>query len=377
MRYLLVLFLAAVAWGQPREATCTITDEGGDDTYAGTCTAGTVKVRLIATTANAGACTLSIDGGTTPTAIKHGGTTDPASDTIPGSGKPVILYFDGTNWQIESSGGGAGGGDTTDPTNSGATGASVLKTSTNVVARKLKAGANVTVTENVDDIEIASTGGTATDPYDYIDLVDEFMGGANASAVVGDLGWSFTTGTVSSPGLASPTAGTWGFFRRNTAASASSFATTYLWNAGNMGFPSTGTWALTYRVKAGSTWDANTVVQIGASCASNLTTNPTNAIYFRLTGATTENWFTVTRSASTETANDSGIAIGTGWNKIVIRRIDASTIGFKIGTADETQHTTNIPSAQCNPWFSITNGITAATASLDVEFFRLTGTSGR
>lgn len=60
-------------------------------------------------------------------------------------------------------GGGGGSGDTTSVANSGATGASVLKTGTNVTARKIKAGTNVTVTEGTDDITIAASGsGTVT-----------------------------------------------------------------------------------------------------------------------------------------------------------------------------------------------------------------------
>jgi hypothetical protein len=58
-----------------------------------------------------------------------------------------------------------GSGDTTLVQNTGA-GAAVLKTGTNVVGRTLVAGANVTITENLDTITIASTaeggGGLST-----------------------------------------------------------------------------------------------------------------------------------------------------------------------------------------------------------------------
>lgn len=55
-------------------------------------------------------------------------------------------------------GAGGGGGDLTTVANSGDTGASVLKTGTNVTARKIIAGTNVTVTENTDDITIDASG---------------------------------------------------------------------------------------------------------------------------------------------------------------------------------------------------------------------------
>lgn len=53
----------------------------------------------------------------------------------------------------------SGGSESTTPSNSGATGASVLKTSTNVVARKLIGGAYITATENTDDITIVGQKG--------------------------------------------------------------------------------------------------------------------------------------------------------------------------------------------------------------------------
>lgn len=75
-----------------------------------------------------------------------------------------------------SGGGGSGGtGDTTAAANSGA-GAAVLKTGTNVTARTIVAGTNVTVTEGVDTITIASTGGSAS----YVSSTTVIVGtGAN------------------------------------------------------------------------------------------------------------------------------------------------------------------------------------------------------
>lgn len=76
-----------------------------------------------------------------------------ACSTGGGSNK-LFMYSDGTNWIFPDRGAGSEG---TVVANSGATGASVLKTSTNVTARKIKAGSNVTITENTDDIEIAAS----------------------------------------------------------------------------------------------------------------------------------------------------------------------------------------------------------------------------
>ncbi len=51
------------------------------------------------------------------------------------------------------------GGEATSVVNSGASGAAVLKAGTNVTARKLVAGANVSITENADHITIEASGG--------------------------------------------------------------------------------------------------------------------------------------------------------------------------------------------------------------------------
>lgn len=102
------LIISAAAWGQPREAICTVTDTGGDDAYAGSCPSGTRSVRLIASTANTGAATLDIGSGAV--AIKHGGSSDPTDGAIPGTGKPIRLYHDGAYWQIEAAATASGGG---------------------------------------------------------------------------------------------------------------------------------------------------------------------------------------------------------------------------------------------------------------------------
>ncbi len=320
MKCLFLVLFSTLALAQPREATCTIIDTGSDDDYAGLCPAGTTSVRLMASFANIGGATLSIDGGVSSAAVKHGGASDLADNTVPGNARVVRLHFDGTYWQIETPAGSSGGG--------------------------------------------------GPDPWTTIDLVDEFIGGGVASTVIGELGWYITGGSAGSVSLASQDPGVWGYVRRNTAATANSFATMYVANGGNLSFPSGGNWTLTWRVKAGSAFDANTVVQVGASCASNLTTDPAHAIYFRASGASST-WQSVTRSYSNETANDTTFALGTGWHKLTIRRIDENTIGFRVNNNAETAHTTNISAFQCNPWISVTNGATAAVQSLDIEYFRL------
>lgn len=179
--FLLILVLTVAAFGQQKVvgpinldgAINGGTSAVGTDSYAIT-TSSEASLRVKAYAANqcftftadvtnTGAASLAVDGLTAKTIKKAEGgvTTDLANNEIR-AGQVVTACYDGTNLQMQSRSGVAASGDTTSVSNSGASGASVLKTSTNVTARKLVAGTNVTVTENTDDITIAASGGSDT-----------------------------------------------------------------------------------------------------------------------------------------------------------------------------------------------------------------------
>jgi hypothetical protein len=95
------------------------------------------------------------------------------------------------------------------------------------------------------------------------------------------------------------------------------------------------------------------------------------------------NWFATAESSGTRTRVNTGVAAGTGWVAAQIRRIDATSIGFKIagtvaelGTAAETVVSANIPAVGLIPSFQMRN--TAAGArEMDVDFYdiHITGVS--
>lgn len=329
----LILALAAVLAGQnPVERVVTCTDAGSTDAYACSPTpavaayAAGLKVRLYAPTANTGAASLNISGlGAVAVKKVAGGVTTDLSDNDIRAGQYVELIHDGTNFQMLS------------------------------------------------QLGNAATGASSVDPLTTIDIVEEFATGSNATQDIGLLGWSFSGGTLTGGGLAA-TSDIWGMVRKTTAATASSFTTLYTSSKANDFIPSTGNWTITWRVRpVGTNRDANYVAQVGMSCGGNLTTDPSSAIYFRTTG--TGNWYSVTANVGSVTANDTTYASTSDvWHVLRIRRVDSSTIGFKVGNNPETTHTTNIPVFQCNPWLSVTNGATAAGMSIDAEYFRLQAT---
>jgi hypothetical protein len=97
----------------------------------------------------------------------------------------------------------------------------------------------------------------------------------------------------------------------------------------------------------------------------------------RTTGA--GNFEFETRSSNTvgdSTTTDSGVApVVDGWNKLRIRRIDASTIGFTLNGGAEVQHTTDIPTAVLSPGFAAwqTSAGSVSYVTADAFEMRITG----
>jgi len=89
------------------------------------------------------------------------------------------------------------------------------------------------------------------------------------------------------------------------------------------------------------------------------------------------NWFFVCKNGGTQTRTDSGVAVAAEWRAFQVRRVDASTIGFRTATtldgltgAAETTITTNLPTANLSIVFRLGTTTTAAK-SLDLDFFDL------
>lgn len=105
-----------------------------------------------------------------------------------------------------------------------------------------------------------------------------------------------------------------------------------------------------------------------------------NGLYFEKESADT-NWFATSELASARTRVNTGVAAGTGWMAGQIRRIDSSTVGFKLAStvgglasATEATITTNIPTVGLIPGFMMRNTATG-TRELDFDFYdvRITG----
>ena len=98
-----------------------------------------------------------------------------------------------------------------------------------------------------------------------------------------------------------------------------------------------------------------------------------NSCFFRFNPATSANWRCVTRTASTSTEDDSGIAVGANnWYQLEIRRISAASWKFYINGSEITNHTTNLPTGEAGvPLFKVSNlvGGAGTQRTLDVDYF--------
>jgi hypothetical protein len=119
--------------------------------------------------------------------------------------------------------------------------------------------------------------------------------------------------------------------------------------------------------------DSDTQVRFGWSDVSG--DPPTNGIYFEKLYADT-NWYAVCRTGGTQTKQSLGYAVTAAlWERATIRRKGASAIGFNIDDeigngVDDYTMTTNIPTGQLVPFFSVKPQV-STNKTLDADAFQL------
>lgn len=196
---------------------------------------------------------------------------------------------------------------------------------------------------------------------------EDFLTGTDEGGEFGIGGWQFLAGSTvayrdgeaSHPGIVRVSTGavsgtTSAFYTRTTTGNTEPF------NANDI-------FDITFIVRL-NTNDANTLVRVGLT-SSISASPPTNGIYLEKLDADT-NWFLVTRTGGVQTRTDSGVAVGTGWLKVRIRRKDASTVAFTLNDGAEQEQSTNLPTTAIKPYVHIINSA-AADKTIDVDYFEL------
>jgi hypothetical protein len=183
-------------------------------------------------------------------------------------------------------------------------------------------------------------GADPTDPSTAITIVDDFLSQSVEAGEVGELGWSFTNGSMVA---ATPEANHPGIVGRRSGVTANTVASFYLGSSTTSASFRHSEWdRMTWIFRATAT-NLDTNYQVGLMTAFGVLL-PTSGVYLERLAADA-NWFFVSRSAGVQTRVDSGVAFSTGWVKIRLRRIDASSLGFSINDGAEVVITTNIPAA--------------------------------
>lgn len=216
----------------------------------------------------------------------------------------------------------------------------------------------------------------ATELYAY----DDFWPAASdcgANTYIGKLGWRSTSAGSGgdSPVCTTTTAGRPGILMQRTGGTSNNDAQLHL---STFRIDPSETFTVRYVFKL--TTSTNVTARVGL--ITSVSSSTTNFLTIEKENADT-NWFASSADNSAERGSrqDLGVAASTDWVAVQIRRVDASTIGYKIAStlsaltsATEYTLTGSMPTTGLTPFVWIQTH-TAALRSIEVDFFdaRITG----
>jgi hypothetical protein len=213
-------------------------------------------------------------------------------------------------------------------------------------------------------------GGASSDPLLAYDIIDEFFVSSNETGEVGQLNWSFTNGSVTTPNAV---ANRPGMITRTSGATAAQVASLYPGLASSNTRILMSDWTEQWWVFQQVATSTDHIQRYGlfADAAANPSTD---GVYLeRLTADTT--WFSVTRTGGVETRKNTGQAYTTNWRKLQLKK-NGTAIEFYLDGSLVTTHSAaeNIPIGTVGvlPGAQITP-TTATSRSFNLDFFRQKG----
>ena len=220
-----------------------------------------------------------------------------------------------------------------------------------------------------DTLNGASGGSDVADPTVAQSFSDDFMTGSVETGEIGQLGWSFTNGSITKPtGIQNHP----GIIRHTGSTTANQVCSFHTGNSANEQICRFDEWSeATFVFAEAAASQTDMTLQLGIfSALGNLA--PSHGVYLEIRPADS-NYFFVSRNGGTETRTDSGIARTTNWIKVKMRKSGANVI-FNINGGSDVTLSSNVPDAAdtiCVGKQSAQTGTTARNIDLDWISFKL------
>jgi len=211
-------------------------------------------------------------------------------------------------------------------------------------------------------------GHDATDPESAIRLVDDFIGGSTESGEIGELGWSFTNGTIiqRSPVVSNHP----GIIRRTSTTTASQYNSLYLTNGVAAG-------PILFEQFDEMRWIFSPILtdlynlRIGA-CADASSGAPSHGFFIWKDASLTNYYIMIVNGATSQTFEVKACVSGE-WTKVKFRRVAAGQMRFSIdGGSEVTANGAYVPDgADMLQPFATIQPTTTAARSFDLDFFSM------
>jgi|GEM_PF-3343587 len=220
-----------------------------------------------------------------------------------------------------------------------------------------------------------STAGSAVwskinndNPATDLNLVDDFIGGTNATGDFGQLGWTFTNGTYA---FINGVANHPGIFTLSQANVVSRLRTGGNASDTGVSFSTADNYDMDFVVRPSGGTVLSTIKRLGMMDNTS-GSPPANGVYFEFsTTALDTTWQCVTRSAGTQTRTNSTIGVASGtWANLRIKK-NGANVDFYVDGILRCTNTTNIPTTIVAPVIQQQDVLTTAGNDIDVDLFSL------
>ena len=195
----------------------------------------------------------------------------------------------------------------------------------------------------VDGSQLINLPSSGFDPTTTIEIMEEFVGGEQATGYLGQNGWkTYGSGTTNT---GSVLVNRVGLIILKSGTTITAGHVMYLGSPGGAVSIKGNQGRLTFITSSANFQAANADASFRLGLFDATTYgDPPDGIFFRASGI--GNWYAVTRALNIETATDCGVAQSTSFRQFkIVSNSNGTSIGFHIDGVLKATHTTNIPTA--------------------------------